>query len=106
LAVQHRVAAENTRVAVGKPYLTAFKSAHRTIVIVSEPAVFSKRQTWNSLVAAVGFDGAQQLAKSDLAFAAHNKINQAAGLVTIGFRRHARIITAHDDSNAWPKRAQ
>jgi hypothetical protein len=70
LATQHRVAAEDARVTVGKPYLTAFKAAHWTIVIVSETAVFSKGQTWNSLIATVGFDGLQQLAKSDLAFAA------------------------------------
>jgi hypothetical protein len=70
LATQHRVAAEDARVTVGKPYLAAFKAAHWTIVIVSETAVFSKGQTWNSLIATVGFDGLQQLAKSDLAFAA------------------------------------
>src|SRR4029077_4800542 len=45
LAAQHRVTAEDTRIAIGKPYLTGVKPANRTIGIVTETPVLSEGQT-------------------------------------------------------------
>jgi hypothetical protein len=39
------------------------------------------------LMATLGFHGTQQLAKSGLAFAAHNKVNETAGILSVSLGR-------------------
>ena len=57
------------------------------------------------LVIATGFVGAQQLAECDFAFPPNNKVHHSAGVIGVCVDGQTRIITAHDDLNAWSKRA-
>jgi hypothetical protein len=76
---------------------------HGTRGILMPTIVRVIRQSLNCGEAFATFDGAQQFAESNLAFATDNVID-AAAVFHVGFGREAGIVTTHDNANTGLQR--
>src|ERR1039458_3694970 len=101
---KHGVAAEHTGVALGQADFISLQSVHGARKILMPTILRVIRQSLNRSQTLAALDRAQQLAESNLAFAADNVID-AASLFHVGFGSEAGIITAHDDANTGAQRA-